>query len=585
MRSAVAAAAFSIAAARCRFALDFTCADFLSNATATQSFMQSVMAAEGAGFHQPGIGYDAATGYTYDGHPLNVENGTLWGQPHLFSAPSKESVHLGMLALAVSGNTLATTFVGGLSNALNLLALKMAGYQAFNATYPGYGCFFPWVSVPYSPPPPQFANSSALQRPAASQQAAAAGIAPLSGWTQPYRLPGLDNGEMAWSVFAVAHALQLGAAVRDAAGDAATAARMRSLQADFGAWFDCMAGNAKTVFYAGGGNVSSVVTILNASAAPSQANYERPPGYLNDPYEGETLTVLLDLLTPWPDPAERELLWVVKRPMLQAVNYTGPTPAGKAAAAAVGRFLRAGAATASAGDASAVGDSAAAAGASPTITVGRGFWFSAHENWKAALLPYLRVPIAARVLANAERARTWDAALSGLPGLLASVNDVSDSESIPDYASACGVPSIAYQPITRRDLLTPYGSWMLMLHNRSVGLCYYRNMLAAPRVQGPHGSTEALLANGTAISPLTTWDSKITTLLTMAGGLGDLVADALALLPDQAGNPGTTALDRFLAVIDREYSMVFPSLAGEDAGFALPAAAVPDALSPWSTCE
>lgn len=522
------------------------------------------MAAESAGFHQPGIGYDAATGYTYDGHPLDVENGTLWGQPHLFSAPSKESVHLGMLALAVSGNHLASIFVGGLSNALDLLSRKMVGYQTFNATYPGYGCFMPWVSVPYSPPPPQFASKHSSSPFNSAQQAA--GIAPLSGWTQPYRVPGLDNGEMAWSVFAVAHALQQGAAGREAAGDLPTADRMRSLQSDYSAWFACMAGNAKTIFYTGGGNVSSVVTILNASAMPSEKNYDRPPGYLNDPYEGETLTALLDLLAPWPEPAERELLWIVKRPMLQAVNYTGPTPAADHA-------LRS------------ATEGGAATSLSPTITVARGFWFSAHENWKSALLPYLRVPIAARVLANAERARTWDAALSGLPGLLASVNDVSSSESIPDYASACGIPSIAFQPITRRDLLTPYGSWMLMLHNVSVGLCYYRNMLAAPRGQGLHGSTEALLVNGTAISPLTTWDSKVTTLLTMAGGLGDLVASGLAALPDHAGSPGTTALDRFLSVIDREYSLVFPTLAGEDAGFAVPTASVPDVLPPWSTCE
>jgi len=47
----------------------------------------------------------------------------------------------------------------------------------------------------------------------------------------------------------------------------------------------------------------------------------------------------------WDDPAERDLLWVVKRPMLQAVQWP-VSPGG------------------------------------PTLTVQRGYWFSAHEQWK-----------------------------------------------------------------------------------------------------------------------------------------------------------------------------------------------------------
>lgn len=38
--------------------------------------------------------------------------------------------------------------------------------------------------------------------------------------------------------------------------------------------------------------------------------------------------------------------------------------------------------------------------------VQRGFWFSAHENWKLAFLPYFDVDIAFSVFNNCERART-----------------------------------------------------------------------------------------------------------------------------------------------------------------------------------
>ena len=39
------------------------------------------------------------------------------------------------------------------------------------------------------------------------------------------------------------------------------------------------------------------------------------------------------------------------------------------------------------------------------VTVQRGYWYSAHENWKLAFLPYVEVPIAAAVFQNGERAR------------------------------------------------------------------------------------------------------------------------------------------------------------------------------------
>jgi len=57
-------------------------------------------------------------------------------------------------------------------------------------------------------------------------------------------------------------------------------------------------------------------------------------------------------------------------------------------------------------------------------------------------------------------------------GMLASINDVTDgSQEIPDYASACGIASLSFEPIARRDILTPYGTYGLFLHNPAVGEC------------------------------------------------------------------------------------------------------------------
>ncbi len=76
----------------CRFGVDYSCADF-ANPLVVEEYLSHVMKWEGQ-FAQPGIGYDAVSGYTYDGHPLNYADGTLYGEPHLFSAPSKESIHV-----------------------------------------------------------------------------------------------------------------------------------------------------------------------------------------------------------------------------------------------------------------------------------------------------------------------------------------------------------------------------------------------------------------------------------------------------------------------------------------------------------
>jgi hypothetical protein len=43
-------------------------------------------------------------GLTYDGHTINYQSGELMPPIHNFSAPSKESVHVALLALSLLGN-------------------------------------------------------------------------------------------------------------------------------------------------------------------------------------------------------------------------------------------------------------------------------------------------------------------------------------------------------------------------------------------------------------------------------------------------------------------------------------------------
>ena len=198
------------------------------------------------------------TGYTYDGQFLDYATGDLAGEPHLFSAPSKESIHVSLLALAVSGNTHALEFVGGREEALRVVALKLDGYAAFNKTYPAYGCFTPWVS--FSP-----VNGT---------------LEPAWDWADPYRVPALDNGEWFWALYALAGALEQ-------AGEVVLAERV-------GAVVECQKSSAKSMFYRGQGDVSAVISIIDPFLAPlNTSNYVHNEGWLNDPYEGESRALRL----------------------------------------------------------------------------------------------------------------------------------------------------------------------------------------------------------------------------------------------------------------------------------------------------
>ena len=292
----VAASAAVVAAGGCRFAKDFTCESFQSKSKIDE-YLTNVVKWEGQ-FAQPNIGYDPASGYTYDGHPLNYTTGELFGDVHGFSAPSKESIHLGILSLAAEGNKYAQIFAGGFDKAIETLELKIKGYNKFNETYPGYGCFTPWVSF----------------------NAAEGSIEPIESWTVPYhKVPGLDNGEWFWAIYSTVFALRkLGPKYSKLAGQ-------------YEAYMNCQKKHAKTIFYRGDGDVSATVYILDPKISPIASNYIQADGYLNDPYEGETLTQLMYLFSDWANEADREVLWTKKQGLFAKVDYVVPEAAKLAA--------------------------------------------------------------------------------------------------------------------------------------------------------------------------------------------------------------------------------------------------------------
>lgn len=497
------------AAPPCRFAKSYSTSDLLTSGRRQAAYLRAVMYMEGQ-FHK--VGYNNLTGITYDGTGLDYATGQPASPLHYWTAASKESIHLMMLAKALAGNSYARIFVhpNGHNPAstdkfiLKLLETKMATLEAWVVEYPGFGGFLPWL-----------ANRDT-------------GIEPMPDWRN--QVPALDNGEMIWALFAV----QVAASQRSDSRSILLGHRVRE-------YLEMLAVTAPIIFYEGNGHIRAVATVKNNKAAPTNPNNYgmncQMDCYLDDPYEGELFAVFLDLYS---NISNREDIWVAKRAKLQSVTYDS---------------------------------------VSGPITVQRGWWFSSHEQWKYLELPYLTASdINKRVFLNGERARTLHSASMAIPGLYASVTDVCPPGQLPPtYISAAGIQSIAFQPVLRRDVVTPYGAFPTILADMGVGLAWYNLMLNGSSMQGPLGSTEAIDVNATMISPVATWDSKITTVVAMVGGVADLV---------QAGMIRDGTYARFAEVINREWSKVFPTLQGENIPLALPTVTLPrTSMGDFVTCR
>ena len=85
--------------------------------------------------------------------------------------------------------------------------------------------------------------------------------------------------------------------------------------------------------------------------------------------------------------------------------------------------------------------------------------------------------------------------------------------------------------------------------------------------EDPYGSTEGTRIDGTGVSALLTWDSKVTTVDALLGGVQDLVRQGLK----KEG-----LYKEFIKITEREHSRVFRDLKGEDIDLCLPKDSVPD---------
>ncbi len=200
------------------------------------------------------------------------------------------------------------------------------------------------------------------------------------------------------------------------------------------------------------------------------------------------------------------------------------------------------------------------------------------------VLPYTDVEIARRVFVNGERARTLHSAERQIPGLFGCAN-VPDWPTGASGYSCYGIQSLSFvQSGVLNDTVTPYGAFpaaLLWAHgiepeDTAVALQWLWTMLSASHMQSTFGSVEAIAVDGSRVSPLGTWDTKITTMLALVGGTIDITRAYM----DRRGVYG-----RFADVVQREHERVFGDgrLQGESLPFGAPTASVPDALGPTFT--
>lgn len=253
----------------------------------TAAFLSDLFFWEGRFF---GIAYNEASGLTYDGYAIDSE--TL--EPKAvrnWSAASKESLHIAILALAIMGNSRARTLIDwvnpdrAVQSALYILERKISSYEKFDREQPGFGGFLPWFTVSDH------------------------GFEPLAGWAD--LVPALDNGQLAWSIYLVYDVLEQ-------TGNTALSARYKKR-------FDLMAHTCTAIFYDGRGLIRAEARILDTIAVPIAQNYVNNVDnyYLDDPYEGELMAFFITLFSTLGKENTR-LLWQRKQKNLLEVKYETP---------------------------------------------------------------------------------------------------------------------------------------------------------------------------------------------------------------------------------------------------------------------
>ena len=237
----------------CRFADLFTIDDVMQNRDDAVHRLKMHMCLWEGKFGY-GVGFNNQTGVTYDGHKIDYTTGDLHENLQFWTAASKEAIHINMLSLYLMDNVYAQQFFHNASQEaiVQILERKIDSYNDFHRRYPGFGGFLPWFA----------ANGSAMNL--------------LKGWES--KVPGLDNGQLIWSIKILISTLR--------------AKHLIDLADRYQQRLELMTQTAIPIFYeARRGGLrceAGIVQMFNASEMMNPANYfTEGTCLLDDPYEGK----------------------------------------------------------------------------------------------------------------------------------------------------------------------------------------------------------------------------------------------------------------------------------------------------------
>ena len=354
---------------------------------------------------------------------------------------------------------------------------------------------------------------------------------------------------------------------------------VNQLAGSWAKWFLYARSNARGIFMWGPQGDVCAVTALRPevdTSAPRQ-NYacERDDCLNNDPFEGELMTWIL-YFSSMLNTTEAASLWTRKRPQLLATNYTGSIVDGSnpvtgkhdySGEPLKGRHIR-------------------------PITTQKGLHFASNEQTKLLFLPYRDVEVVSKVYMNAEYVRTCNSVLMGsTPGLFSRcLNATLSTDSGPNrgiegpWIQNAGIPSAAVFEEQELDMVTPSAVFPTILFDRAVGLAWYKNMVDGKQMQSVLGNLAGRRRDGCAVARVGNWETKAPILISLLGGIVDIIRDAMVR---------DNIYDEFIRVTEQEYGNVFdPSrnggapLVGQSTGLCLPDAQIDNqTLDDFSTCN
>jgi uncharacterized protein YggL (DUF469 family) len=219
----------------CHFASLFTTPNALDTSAKRNTFVDLVLEHD-AKFLDEVVGQN---GVTFDGFYLNDTGYYVSADNrHNFTAASKESLHLSLMAQYFANSTRAQTlFNNSVSGStyqkvLNLLDRKLSAFEIFNNRWPGFGGFLPWI-----------------------YNDGIGAIRPTDDWQ--HAVPALDNGEMIWALIALQRSLSM----------LKSTVFINNLVKRISRWLVLMSRTAAVIFYAGHGVVRCVTELRNTTDA------------------------------------------------------------------------------------------------------------------------------------------------------------------------------------------------------------------------------------------------------------------------------------------------------------------------------